>query len=103
MIKLVYPKTAHPPKLRSSKASINLTVYTSEVVYLPLKLERFEALLCELTCSSRCVAFRCSRCLLCPTLLEGLLRNYDSTRKDYKGMRNSTKRGYNLDSLDPFA
>jgi hypothetical protein len=51
---------------------MNSAVYTSKVVDLPLELDQFDALLCELTCSSRCVVSDLTCCLLCLLCYKGL-------------------------------
>jgi hypothetical protein len=67
--KLAYPKAA---QLRSFEALMNSAVYTSIVAYSPLELKQFNALLCELTCGSRCIVSKFSCCLLCFLCYKGL-------------------------------
>jgi hypothetical protein len=56
---------------------MNSAVYTSKVVDLPLELDQLNALLCELTCSSRCVGSDLTCCLLCLLCYESIHCLYD--------------------------
>jgi hypothetical protein len=56
---------------------MNSAVYTMKVFDLPLELDQFDALLCELTCSSRCVLSDLTCCLPCLLCYKGLHYLYD--------------------------